>query len=179
MFISVELNWSTKNSNRLVRMELPRLARCVLSAGSTGVSLVGILRQLFSGGWSWLYISCCSGGRYCSALGRNDSCSLSLHMQASPADHPRLPASRLHSRVDIVSSSDRAAGAKAPDHPHPATAFFSAKRRQVRAAKTSPTTVTRFPFCDWVSAFRLASAAVYSAVGKVSGLLGLGRYHAA
>ena len=67
-----------------------------------------------------------------SSLGRNDSSQLSVYLQASPPDHPRLPSPRLRGRAKFVSPCNRTTRAKTPRHPHSATAFADARRTASR-----------------------------------------------
>src|SRR6266487_1971755 len=59
-----------------------------------------------------------------------------------------LPAARLQRRVEFIPPRDRAARAKAPGHPDPASAVVRAEGRNASASEISRTTAARFSFRD-------------------------------
>ena len=145
---SFESHGSTEDTHRLLRMELRQLARCLLSRRFAGLAPARILCRLFSGCRSGFYISRCPNRNNGSSVGRNDSRQLSVYLQASPSDHPHLPAPRLRSRAKFIFPRDRATRAKVTRHPRSAPAFADTSRRKTRVAQVPGAIAAGLPVCD-------------------------------
>ena len=144
---SFESHRSTEDTHRLVRMELRRLARGLLSTWFARVALARILCRPFPRRRSGFYVPRCAHRSNGSSLGRNDSRQLSVYLQASPSNHPHLPSPRLRSRAKFVSPRDRTTRAKTTCDPHSAPAFAQASRRKKRAAQVPRAIAAGFPVC--------------------------------
>ncbi|MEY2479890.1 MAG: hypothetical protein QOI04_817 [Verrucomicrobiota bacterium] len=150
------------------------MAGVVLPARSPGIALAGILRALFSGGRSRLYVLQRAGRSDGTALDRHNASVVSFRLQASARNHACLSIARLQRTTQRLSARDRAACPETSGLTHSAPAFFRAEIRQASAAHFSGATAARLSLRHRVPTCRLASPTHHSFARKTSRLLGLG-----